>query len=466
MPCWSTFVLFQELSSIFHLRQAPVTSKARCSQARWPLEGRMALRIVSGNSSAALIAYFSVLFCDGNGAFKRVCSFKIQNMMAGLGEANAASGIALCPWHWGAPPLRGKFGYAPDLAIDINWPSKDTCEGEQVKMICLVMCSSTYDHDSRLKITLSENIHIIQTEMIHAGTTLFWFALILRALLLLATSFRKLASYRDRVYMIIYVAVSHVAPSLRHGSAGRSSALGVMRSGWGWAFNCKEIMQSYINQPMSKMSWGFEMSWTRIRPGSRDIREVRKRQHFEWRKGRRSLLCAINIICCIIVSQNIIYLKTFCIITTFIYIYNVFLLYMILWNYNIISIYLRYVVVIYFLLCSITLKCVSFLLRSPTKLFLHGSYDPAPNSIQVTVSNQVLPRPTLEIFLDEDWPQHGSIPACQRSQVRPWCRKANALFQSLPNSTCTISIFFCVGGVRTHEAADSLPWNIPVPSLG
>lgn len=207
-------------------------------------------------------------------------------------------------------------------------------------MICLVMCSSTYDYDSRLKITLSENIHIIQTEMIHAGTTLFWFALILRALLLLATSFRKLASYRDRVYMIIYVAVSHVAPSLRHGSAGRSSALGVMRSGWGWAFNCKEIMQSYINQPMSKMSWGFEMSWTRIRPGSRDIREVRKRQHFEWRKGRRSLLCAINIICCIIVSQNIIYLKTFCIITTFIYImffcytwyYEIIISYQYIWD--------------------------------------------------------------------------------------------------------------------------------------
>ena len=99
-------------------------------------------------------------------------------------------------------------------------------------------------------------------------------------------------------------------------------------------------------------------------------------------------------------------------------------------------------------------------------MWLHCSYDPAPNSIQVTVSNQVLPRPTLEIFLDEDWPQHGSIPACQRSQVRPWCRKANALFQSLPNSTCTISTFFCVGGVRTHETADSLPWNIPVPSLG
>ena len=31
--------------------------------------------------------------------------------------------------------------------------------------------------------------------------------------------------------------------------------------------------------------------------------------------------------------------------------------------------------------------------------------------------SQVLPRPTLEIFLDEDWPQHAHIPACRRAQV-------------------------------------------------
>lgn len=33
--------------------------------------------------------------------------------------------------------------------------------------------------------------------------------------------------------------------------------------------------------------------------------------------------------------------------------------------------------------------------------------------------DQVLPRPTLEIFLDEDWPQHAHIPACRRAQDIP-----------------------------------------------
>lgn len=167
-------------------------------------------------------------------------------MMAGLGEANAASGITLCPWHWGAPqPLRGKFGYAPDLAIDINWPS--TCEGEQVKMTMpRYVYSSTYDYESRFKITLSEKIHIIQTEIIHAGTRLFLTCLFLHALLLLAVSFRNHWLVTETMYMFL----CRMLPPPFGGSAGRSSALGVMRSGWGWAFNCKEIMQSKFVQTM------------------------------------------------------------------------------------------------------------------------------------------------------------------------------------------------------------------------
>eukprot|EP00435_Cladocopium_sp_Y103_P039251 s3083_g10.t1 len=39
--------------------------------------------------------------------------------------------------------------------------------------------------------------------------------------------------------------------------------------------------------------------------------------------------------------------------------------------------------------------------------------------------DQVLPRPTLEIFLDEDWPQHANIPACRRAQDVP-ARKTHA----------------------------------------
>eukprot|EP00913_Durusdinium_trenchii_P031931 g29906.t1 len=44
--------------------------------------------------------------------------------------------------------------------------------------------------------------------------------------------------------------------------------------------------------------------------------------------------------------------------------------------------------------------------RYEIRLRLHNSLD----------QDQVLPRPHLEIFLDEDWPQHGRIAACRRAE--------------------------------------------------
>mgnify|MGYP002804066064 FL=1 len=55
-----------------------------------------------------------------------------------------------------------------------------------------------------------------------------------------------------------------------------------------------------------------------------------------------------------------------------------------------------------------------------------GRYEIRLRLRDVLDKDQVLPRPTLEIFLDEDWPQHGSIPACQRSQDVP-ARKTHGM---------------------------------------
>eukprot|EP00438_Fugacium_kawagutii_P027934 Skav234347 [mRNA] locus=scaffold1274:18093:24074:+ [translate_table: standard] len=48
-----------------------------------------------------------------------------------------------------------------------------------------------------------------------------------------------------------------------------------------------------------------------------------------------------------------------------------------------------------------------------------GRYEIRLKLRDVLDQDQALPRPTLEIFLDEDWPQHESVRACRRAQDLP-----------------------------------------------